>query len=99
MRALSAGVGGHDDHRRLGRRSLPFHEARHLARTLLGGRQEIAVGPGARVSNGRTEAVDDVREQVKRAVFGFTLLRKSRIHSLLQDGKPNCDRLATVTPR
>jgi transposase len=51
------------------------------------------------VSNGPTEAVNNLIKRVKRAAFGFTSFRNYRIRSLLYAGKPNWDQLATITPR
>ena len=51
------------------------------------------------VSNGPTEAVNNLIKRVKRAAFGFTSFRNYRILSLLYAGKPNWEPLATITPR
>jgi transposase len=74
-------------------------EARSLGRTLIRWRQEIAAWHEAHVTNGPTEAVNNLIKRVKRAAFGFTSFRNYRIRSLLYAGKPNWDLLATVTPR
>jgi transposase len=74
-------------------------EARSLGRTLIRWRREIAAWHAARVSNGPTEAVNNLVKRVKRAAFGFTSFRNYRIRSLLCAGKPNWDLLATVAPR
>jgi transposase len=74
-------------------------EARSLGRTLLRWRKEIAAWHQAHVTNGPTEAVNNLIKRVKRAAFGFTSFRNYRIRSLLYAGKPNWDLLATVTPR
>jgi len=74
-------------------------EARSLGRTLLRWKKEIAAWHEAQVSNGPTEAVNNLIKRVKRAAFGFTSFRNYRIRSLLYAGKPNWDLLATVTPR
>jgi transposase len=53
----------------------------------------------ARVSNGPTEAANNLIKRMKgitRVGFGFT---GYRIGVLLYAGKPNWDLLATVTPR
>jgi transposase len=36
---------------------------------------------------------------IKRIAFGFTSFRNYRIRVLLYAGRPNWDRLATITPR
>ncbi len=60
---------------------------------------QIAAWHQAHVSNGPTEAVNNLIKRVKRAAFGFTSFRNYRIRSLLYAGKPNWDLLATITPR
>ena len=74
-------------------------EARSLGRTLIRWRRQIAAWHEAHVTNGPTEAVNNLIKRVKRAAFGFTSFRNYRIRSLLYAGKPNWDLLATVTPR
>jgi transposase len=74
-------------------------EARSLGRTLIRWRHQIAAWHTAHVSNGPTEAVNNLIKRVKRAAFGFTSFRNYRIRSLLYAGKPNWNLLATVTPR
>ncbi|MGH9066072.1 MAG: ISL3 family transposase [Acidimicrobiales bacterium] len=74
-------------------------EARSLGRTLIRWKREIAAWHEAQVSNGPTEAVNNLIKRVKRAAFGFTSFRNYRIRSLLYAGKPNWGLLATVTPR
>jgi len=74
-------------------------EARSLGRTLIRWRSQIAAWHEAHVTNGPTEAVNNLIKRVKRAAFGFTSFRNYRIRSLLYAGKPNWDLLATVTPR
>ena len=53
----------------------------------------------ARVSNGPTEAINNLTGRVKRAAFGFRRFAHYRIRALLYAGKPNWALLATVTPR
>jgi transposase len=74
-------------------------EARSLGRTLIRWRRQIAAWHEAHVTNGPTEAVNNLIKRVKRAAFGFTSFRNYRIRSLLYAGKPNWDLLVTVTPR
>ncbi|MCP3993376.1 MAG: transposase [Actinomycetia bacterium] len=49
----------------------------------------------AHVSNGRTEAANNLIKVVERIAFGF---RNYRIRSLLYAGKPNWNLLPTITP-
>jgi transposase len=51
------------------------------------------------VSNGPTEAANNLIKRVKRAAFGFTSFRNYRIRALPYAGKPNWSLLATITPR
>jgi transposase len=51
------------------------------------------------VSNGPTEAANNLIKRVKRAAFGFTSFRNYRVRSLLYAGRPNWELLATITPR
>jgi transposase len=74
-------------------------EARSLGRTLIRWKHQIAAWHTAHVSNGPTEAVNNLIKRVKRAAFGFTSFRNYRIRSLLYTGTPNWDLLATITPR
>jgi len=74
-------------------------EARSLGRTLIRWKHQIAAWHRAHVSNGPTEAVNNLIKRVKRAAFGFTSFRNYRIRSLLYAGKPNWNLLATITPR
>jgi hypothetical protein len=74
-------------------------EARSLGRTLIRWRKEIAAWHVAHVTNGPTEAVNNLIKRVKRAAFGFTSFRNYRIRSLLYAGKSNWDLLVGVTPR
>ena len=74
-------------------------EARSLGRTLIRWRHQIAAWHHAHVSNGPTEAANNLIKRVKRAAFGFTSFRNYRIRALLYAGKPNWELLATITPR
>jgi len=58
-------------------------EARSLGRTLIRWKHQIAAWHKAQVSNGPTEAVNNLIKRVKRAAFGFTSFRNYRIRSLL----------------
>ena len=74
-------------------------EVRSLGRTIVRWKDQISAWHRAHVSNGPTEAVNNLIKRVKRAAFGFTSFRNYRIRSLLYAGKPNWDLLATITPR
>ena len=53
----------------------------------------------ARVSNGPTEAINNLIKRVKRAAFGFRRFAHYRIRALLYAGKPNWNLLNSITPR
>jgi transposase len=73
-------------------------EVRSLGRTLTRWKHQIVAWHHAHVSNGPTEAVNNLIKRVKRAAFGFTSFRNYRIRSLLYAGKPNWDLLPNLTP-
>ena len=52
----------------------------------------------AQVSNGPTEAANNLIKRVKRAAFGFTSFRNYRIRALLYAGKPDWSLLKTIAP-
>jgi transposase len=74
-------------------------EVNSFGRTIARWRQQITAWHRARVSNGPTEAVNNLVKRVKRVAFGITNFRNYRIRALLYAGKPNWDLLATITPR
>jgi transposase len=74
-------------------------EVRQLGRTITRWRHQIAAWHRARVSNGPTEAINNLIKRVKRVAFGFRRFTHYRIRALLYAGRPNWDLLATVTPR
>lgn len=74
-------------------------EVRSLGRTLIRWKDQIAAWHRAHVTNGPTEAANNLIKRVKRVAFGFTRFRNYRIRVLLYAGKPNWDLLATITPR
>ncbi len=73
-------------------------EIRQLGRTITKWRAQIAAWHQAHVSNGPTEAANNLIKVVKRIAFGFTSFRNYRIRTLLYAGHPNWDLLATITP-
>jgi transposase len=76
----------------------PF-EIRRLGRTLVRWRHQIAAWHQAHVSNGPTEAANNLIKRIKRVAFGFSRFRNYRIRTLLYAGRPNWALLATITPR
>ena len=74
-------------------------ELAQLGRTLARWADQITAWHRARVSNGPTEAVNNLIKRVKRVAFGFRRFAHYRIRALLYAGRPNWDLLARVTPR
>lgn len=74
-------------------------EIRQLGRTLRRWRHEIVAWHRAHVSNGPTEAVNNLIKRVKRVAFGFRRFDHYRIRALLYAGRPNWLLLPTITPR
>ncbi len=74
-------------------------EVRSLARTLKRWRDHIVAWHRARVTNGPTEAINNLIKRIKRIGFGLRRFRHDRVRALLYAGKPNWDLLATITPR
>ena len=74
-------------------------ELRRLGRTLGRWHHQIVNWHRARVTNGPTEAINNLIKRVKRAAFGFRRFAHYRIRALLYVGRPNWALLATVTPR
>jgi transposase len=50
------------------------------------------------LSNGPTEAANNLIKRIKRVAFGLTSFRNHRVRVLLYAGRPNWDLLATLTP-
>lgn len=73
-------------------------EVRQLGRTISRWRHQIAAWHEAHISNGPTEATNNLIKVVKRIAFGFTNFRNYRIRALLYAGRPNWALLATITP-
>lgn len=76
---------------------MPF-EVRRLGRTIGKWRHQITAWHRSHVSNGPTEAVNNLVKRVKRVAFGFRRFDHYRIRSLLYAGKPNWTLLDTLTP-
>lgn len=61
--------------------------------------EEITNWHRAHVSNGPTEAVNNLIKRIKRIGFGFRSFTSYRIRVILYSGRPNWDLLPTITPR
>jgi transposase len=73
-------------------------EVRSLGRTLIRWKAQIAAWHRAHLSNGPTEAANNLIKRIKRVAFGLTRFRNHRIRVLLYAGRPNWDLLATIRP-
>jgi transposase len=74
-------------------------EVRSLGRTLGRWRGQMAARRRGHVSNGPTEAANNLIKRIKRIAFGFTNFRNYRIRALPYAGRPNWHLLATITSR
>jgi transposase len=74
-------------------------EVQSLGRTLLRWLDQIVAWHHAKVSNGPTEAMNNLIKRIKRIGFGFRRFAHYRIRVLLYAGRPNWQLLATITPR
>jgi transposase len=73
-------------------------EVRRLGRTIAKWSSQIVAWHRSHVSNGPTEAINDLVKHVKRTAFGMVNWRHYRVRSLLYAGKPNWALLDTITP-
>jgi len=74
-------------------------ELRKLGQTLRKWFDKICNFHIARVSNGPTEALNNLIKRIKRIGFGFTNFRNYRIRALLYAGKPNWRVLGSIVVR
>jgi len=77
--------------------SMPI-EVRRLGRTIRRWRHQIVAWHHSHVSNGPTEAINNLVKRVKRVAFGFKRFKHYRICALLYAGKPNWTLLNKITP-
>jgi transposase len=73
-------------------------EVRRLGRSIARWRDQITAWHRSHVSNGPTEAVNNLVKRVKRVAFGMRNFDHYRIRSLLYAGRPNWTLLNTLTP-
>ena len=73
-------------------------EVNQLGRAIARWYDQIVAWHRSRVSNGPTEAVNNLIKRIKRIGFGFRNFTNYRIRALLYAGKPNWDLLPSVTP-
>ncbi len=73
-------------------------EVRSLGRTLRRWHTQIVAWHRARVSNGPTEAANNLIKRIKRIGFGFRRFTHYRLRVLLYAGRPNWDLIDTINP-
>jgi transposase len=73
-------------------------EVRSLGRTLRRWHDQIVAWHRAHVSNGPTEALNNLIKRIKRIGFGFRRFAHYRLRVLLYAGRPNWDLLTTIDP-
>ena len=73
-------------------------EVQRLGRTIAKWSSQIVAWHRSHVSNGPTEAINNLVKRVKRTAFGMVNWRHYRVRSLLYAGKPNWALLNTITP-
>lgn len=73
-------------------------EVRQLGRTLRRWTGHITAWHRAHVTNGPTEAANDLIKRIKRVGFGFRRFAHYRTRVLLYAGRPNWDLLDTIDP-
>ena len=80
------------------RKSMP-PEIQKLGRTIRNWFDKICNFHLARVSNGPTEAINNLIKRIKRVGFGFRNFENYRIRALLYAGKPNWRVLGSIVVR
>lgn len=78
-------------------REMPL-EVRRLGRTIARWAAQIVAWHRSHVSNGPTEAVNNLAKRIKRVAFGLVNFRHHRIRCLLYAGQPDWTLLPTIQP-
>ena len=76
---------------------MPF-EVRRLGRTITRWAAQIVAWHRSHVTNGPTEAVNNLAKRIKRVAFGIVNFRHHRVRCLLYAGKPDWTLLPTIQP-
>jgi transposase len=76
---------------------MPF-EVRRLGRTITKWAAQITAWHRSHVSNGPTEAVNNLAKRIKRVAFGLVNFRHHRARCLLYAGRPDWNLLPTIQP-
>lgn len=75
--------------------AMPF-EVRRLGRTISRWAAQIVAWHRSHVTNGPTEAVNNLAKRIKRVAFGLVNVRHHRVRCLLYAGKPDWTLLPTI---
>lgn len=73
-------------------------EVRRLGRTIRRWAAQIVAWHRSHVTNGPTEAVNNLAKRIKRVAFGLVNFRHHRVRCLLYAGKPDWTLLPTIQP-
>ncbi len=73
-------------------------EVRRLGRTIGRWHHQIVAWHRSHVTNGPTEAVNNLAKRIKRVAFGLTNFRNHRIRCLLYAARPNWNLLTAIQP-
>lgn len=76
---------------------MPF-AVRRLGRTITRWAEQICACHPSHVTNGPTEAVNNLAKRIKRVAFGLVNFRHQRVCCLLYAGKPDWTLLPTIQP-
>jgi transposase len=74
------------------------YEVRRLGRTITRWAAQIVAWHRSHVTNGPTEAVNNLAKRIKRVAFGLVNFRHHRVRCLLYAGKPDWTLLPTIQP-
>jgi transposase len=77
--------------------SMPL-EVRRLGRTITRWADQICAWHRSQVSNGPTEAINNLAKRIKRVAFGLVNFRHHRVRCLLYAGKPDWTLLPAIQP-
>ena len=73
-------------------------EVRRLGRTITKWSTQICAWHRSHVTNGPTEAVNNLAKRIKRVAFGLVNFRHHRVRCLLYTGRPDWTLLPTIQP-
>jgi transposase len=77
--------------------TMPF-EVRRLGRTIRKWADQITAWHRSHITNGPTEAINNLAKRIKRVAFGIVNFRHHRVRCLLYAGKPDWTLLPTLQP-